>query len=263
MKISPFLIASLFLALVAAAFVVLPLAALAANSTLSGFVSSISSPAVQLTVYFTMLAGGIAALVSLVVGVPAAYYLAKTPDLLSTRLLGSILELPIMIPHFVVGIALLLFAPFIFQTFEGVVAVMVFVGMGYTIKAAESAFLAIDPSYEKIAWTLGASRTKTFFRVLLPISARASLGGALLTWSRGISEMGAFLVLAYFVYPVPPILGSPTNPMSIYAYQVYQLEGVRGAASVSLVYVAISLIIFLLMKYVQNWREISIAAKPR
>jgi len=259
--LSFFNLVTLCITLIAVAFVVLPLAALASNSSIAGIVSSLLNPAVELTVYFTMLAGGTSALICLGVGVPAGYYLARTTGHWSTRLLASILELPIMIPHFVVGIALLLFAPFIFQTFLGVVAVMVFVGLSYTVKASESAFLAIDLEYERAARTLGAGQARAFFTILLPMSARAVIGGALLSWARGISEMGAFLVLAYFVYPFPPLVPSATNPMSIYAYQVYQLEGVRGAASVSLVYVLVSLAIFVIMKYLQDWREISISTK--
>ena len=242
---------------VAALFVILPLLSMGAYTTLPELLSTIGSPAVDLSIYFTMLAGGMASLICVILGAPAGYYLARTSGF-STKALGSVLELPIMIPHFVVGIALLLFAPFIFQTIAGVIAVMVFVGLGYTVKAAESSFAEIGDGYEKIAHTLGAGPLRAFFTVVLPMSARSIAGGALLSWARGISEMGAFLVLAYFVYPVAPLVPAATNPMSIYAYQVYQIYGVRGAASVSIVYVLVSLVIFVATKYMYRWRDLMV-----
>lgn len=237
-------------------FVILPLLSMGSYTTVPELLSTLVSPAVDLSIYLTMLAGGIASLVCVALGAPAGYYLARTGGLFSTKVLGSVLELPIMIPHFVVGIALLLFAPFLFQTLTGVIAVMVFVGLSYTVKAAESSFAELGEGYEKVAQTLGAGPMRAFFTVVLPMSARSIAGGALLSWARGISEMGAFLVLAYFVYPLAPLVPAATNPMSIYAYQVYQLYGVRGAASVSVVYVLVSMAVFLGAKYAHRWREL-------
>jgi molybdate/tungstate transport system permease protein len=253
------IIVMLAIALVASLFVILPLVSLVSYATLAGLTSAFSDPAVQLSMYLTMVAGGMASAISVVLGVPAGYVLARTSGFPS-KLLSSILELPIMIPHFVVGIALLLFAPFVFQSLLGVVAVMVFVGFSYTVKAAESSFVEMGAGFERAALTLGASPFRAFRSVSLPLSARSIAGGALLSWARGIGEMGAFLVLAYYVYPVFPLLPTATNPMSIYAYQVYQLEGIRGAASVSLVYISVSLAIFLVTKYVHHWKDLLITS---
>ena len=250
-----FRVVMLAIAILAALFIVLPLLSMGWYTTFGDLASTFTNPAVDLSIYLTMLSGGLAALVCVLIGVPAGYYLARTSGL-ATKLLGSVLELPIMIPHFVVGIALLLFAPFIFQSLIGVVAVMVFVGLSYTVKAAESSFVELGDGYEKAAQTLGSSPMKAFFSVVFPMSARQIAGGALLSWARGISEMGAFLVLAYFVSPISPILPAATNPMSIYAYQVYQLYGVRGAATVSIVYVLVAMAVFVAAKYANGWKEI-------
>lgn len=171
-----------------------------------------------------------------------------------------------MIPHLVVGIALLLlFEPSsvlgqwtqslgipIFDAIWGVVLVMVYVGASYVVLASQLAFRAVDPEVLETARSLGATPGEAFATVTLPQSARGIVTGALLMWARGVSEVGGFLILAYAVYPSPPWFGPVTNTASVYIYNLYGISGLPGAAAASCLLVLVALAIFLAVRLLDH-----------
>ena len=64
------------------------------------------------------------------------------------------------------------------------------------IRAAKAGFQSVDVQLEQIAYTLGASRLRTFARVTLPLALPAVLGGVVLCWARALSEFGATMMFA-------------------------------------------------------------------
>ena len=159
-----------------------------------------------------------------VVGTPAAWLLA-TRSFPGRRLALTLVELPLVVPPAVAGIALLaalgpqgLLGPvlddagitLVLQT-SGVVVALAFVASPFYIRQAIAAFENVDRDLLDTSRTLGASEARTFLRVAIPV-ARPSLGaGAALAWGRALGEFGATLMFAGSFRGV-----TQTAPLAIY-----------------------------------------------
>ncbi len=247
------------------ALFVLPLVALFLVTPLSSLEAAFASPEVWTSLGFTAYASLVALAISLVLGVPLGYVLARH-SFRGRAVVESLVNLPIVLPHLVVGLALLaLFAPNsplggflvglgfpVVGTIAGVIAVMVYVSAPYTVLASELAFRALDPKLSETARCLGATPRRVLTTVSLPLASRGILTGALLTWARSVSEIGGFLILAYLVYPSGIYQGPVTNPISVYVYNLYQAGFVSSATAVAAVLVLIAFAIFLSVRLVER-----------
>jgi molybdate/tungstate transport system permease protein len=209
---------------------------------------------------FTLLASAMAVGLGLVTGVPLGYVLARY-RFPGRGILESIVTIPVVVPHLVVGIGLLLlFAPNgpigaftaslgipIFDAVWGVVLVMLYVGGSYVVLTSQLAFRSVDEEVLEAARSLGAGPGEAFATVTLPAAARGILTGALLMWARGVSEVGGFLILAYAVYPSPPWNGPVTNAASVWIYTYWGIDP-AAAAGASALLVLVALAIFLLVR---------------
>lgn len=156
--------------------------------------------------------------ISLLFGIPLAFILARY-TFTSKSLVEAAVDLPLVIPHSVAGIAVLVayssrstvgsllshLGVTIEDTFWGIVAAMTFVSATILINAARDGFQAVDREYEHVARTLGAPLHRVFFSIYLPLSFKPILSGAIMTWARAMSEVGAILIVAYFP-KIAPIL---------------------------------------------------------
>ncbi|PYC80874.1 molybdate ABC transporter permease subunit [Streptomyces tateyamensis] len=148
--------------------------------------------------------------VSLVLGVPLAWLLART-RFPGQRLVRALVTLPLVLPPVVGGVALLLvlgrngivgrwldsaFGLTLPFTTAGVVVAEAFVAMPFLVISVEGALRAADPRYEEAAATLGASRLTAFRRVTLPLVAPGVAAGAVLAWARALGEFGATITFA-------------------------------------------------------------------
>ncbi len=141
---------------------------------------------------------------------PIAYLLARR-DFPGRALLAAILDLPLLIPHPVAGIALLLLLGResavggaalaiglrIVGTPLGIIAAMLFVSAPLFVSGAREAFAKVDPRYEGVARTLGDSPWRAFRRVTLPLAGRGLLAAGVVMWARAVSEFGAIVILTY------------------------------------------------------------------
>jgi len=198
--------------------------------------------AIVLTVVTASAATGIA----LLLGIPTAYALARS-RFRGSRLLRGLLDLPVVIPHPVAGIALLLFlgrhsaigGPLAALGLEfvshipGIVAGMLFVSAPLVISGAREAFASVDPQLERVARTLGDTPWQAFRRVTLPLSARGILAGALLGWGRSVSEFGAIVILTYH----PKVA-------SILIYDRFTLYGLPAAVPAAVLLLIVALAVF-------------------
>jgi len=172
----------------------------------------------------------------LVLGVPLAYGMARL-DFRGKDLIDSLIDLPILIPQSVAGLALMVvFGPKtpVGEFFEtrfhlsvsgsalGIIACQVFVSSPFLIRAALNAFGQMDRRLENASRTLGASALATFFRVSIPLSAPAIFDGCILTWARAVSETGSLMVVAYR----PLTVGT----LSFDTFTQYGLEEARPVA---------------------------------
>ncbi len=252
----------------------LPIVALFAFVPPGSILRAAADPGVVVSLSFTLLASALALVLSVLLGVPLGYVLARR-RFRGKAFLESFVTLPIVLPHLIAGLALLLlFAPDspvgaiaarvglpVFDTIWGVVLVMVYVSASYTVLASASAFRAVDEDLVEVARSLGATPQEAFATVTLPIALRGIAAGAILTWARSVSEIGGFLILAYTVYPMPPYLGPTTAPVSVYIYNLYQFDP-PGATAVAALLVLVAFALFLVVRLGER-RFFPVAFGPR
>ena len=161
----------------------------------------------------------LATLFTLITGVPLAYLLSRV-QFKGRGFIDSLIDLPILIPHNAAGIALLflfsprstlggvfnLFGVSFVDTIAGIVLAMILVSAPYMVRSAQDAFDAINQDMEDAASNLGASPSRVFFDISLPLAGRGIISGCMLTWARAVSEFGAVMVLAYYPKTAPVLL---------------------------------------------------------
>jgi molybdate transport system permease protein len=197
-------------ALIGLAFLLVPLIALVVRTDWHGLPDRLSSPAVWQALKLSLLCATAATALSLVLGVPLAWLLARV-DFPGRGLVRALVTLPLVLPPVVGGVALLmalgrngvvgrwldswfgLTLPF---TTAGVVVAETFVAMPFLVISVEGTLRAADPRYEEAATTLGASRFTAFRRVTLPLIAPGVAAGAVLAWARALGEFGATITFA-------------------------------------------------------------------
>jgi molybdate transport system permease protein len=241
-------------ALVAVAFLVLPLAGLIFRAPWGQLWSILrstdASEALRLSLWTSTLATGI----SLVIGVPLAWVLARTV-FPGQRLLRALVTLPLVLPPVVGGVALLLafgrngyLGRYLDQWFGitipfspiAVVMAETFVAMPFLIVTVEGALRSADQGFEEAAATLGAARMTVFRRVTLPMVAPSLGAGAVLCWARALGEFGATITFAGS-FPGR----TETMPIAVY----YALETDPDAAIVlSLVLLLVSVIVLVTLR---------------
>jgi len=182
----------------------------------------------------------------LLLGIPLAYVLARW-NFPGKHIVQGLVDLPVMIPHTAMGVALLMIYGRKFLlgsmfekigisfigTESGISLAMAYVSMPYLINAARDGFLAVDPKLEKVARTLGASPWQTFFRITLPLARQTIVSGAIMMWARGISEFGAVVILAYHPMVAPVLI-----------WERFASYGLKYARPVSVLLILICLCIF-------------------
>lgn len=177
-------------------------------------------------------------LISLFFGVPLGYVLARK-EFKGKSFVQAVVDVPIVIPHSVVGIMLLVtFSNRILDSYLGIIMAMLFVSAPFTINAARDGFLAVDEKLEHVARTLGASKLKAFFTVSLPLALPSIFSGAIMTWARAISEVGAILIVAY--YP---------KTAQVLVMEYFNNYGLRASRPISVILVLLSLSIFIVLRW--------------
>ena len=239
------------------AFIFLPLLEMVTSPSWQDMKEAILDPDVRDAIWLSIYASGWAALISLVVGTPLAYILSRG-DFRGKKLLESAIDLPIMIPHPVIGIALLsltgtgkpigqllqwLGVTLMGTTF-GLVTVLTFVGLPFHINAAKNSFSGVPARLEKVSRSLGSGPSAAFFRVTLPLAWRGILTGMIMCLARAISEFGAVVIVAY--HPM-------TAPVMI--YERFTAYGLKYSQPVAVWLILVSLLLFALLRIVAGGRK--------
>lgn len=190
--------------------------------------------------------------VAFLFSIPFAYFVVRY-DFPFKNLLESIIDIPMVMPHTVAGIALLtVLSPKsgvgawlkangieVLGTEIAVVIAMLFVSLPLMFNAAKDAFKWIPIRLENVSRSLGASHFKTFIYITFPLAWRDILSGMIITWARAISEFGAVIILAYHPMIAPTLI-----------YERYTTYGMTFAVPVTVILLMISLTIFLLLKMI-------------
>jgi molybdate transport system permease protein len=187
----------------------------------------------------------IALAIIVVVGTPAAYLLA-TRRFRGRAVAITLVELPLVLPPAVAGIALLAaIGPSLTFTTTAVVVALTFVAAPFYIRQAQAAFAAVDRSWLEASRTLGSSEARTFARVAIPTAAPGLVAGGALALGRALGEFGATLMFAGSLQGV-----TQTAPLAI--YQRFSTD-FDSALALSAVLVAVSGAILLTAKLFGGW----------
>nr|WP_239132485.1 ABC transporter permease [Actinoplanes durhamensis] len=191
-------------------FLVLPLFGLLWRAPWSTLPERLTEPGILAALRLSLLTATLATAVSLVLGVPLAWLLART-EFPGRRFVRALVTVPLVLPPVVGGVALLLvfgrrgllggwldatFGVSLPFTTAGVVAAEAFVAMPFLVISVEGALRGADARYEEAASTLGATRWTAFRRVTLPLIAPGVAAGAVLCWARALGEFGATITFA-------------------------------------------------------------------
>lgn len=237
-------------ALVMIALLVLPVGALVVRGGSDGVRQLFVDAELQHALVLTAVAATSATVVSVFLGTPLAYMLARG-RMPAGGLVGALVELPLLIPHPVAGIALLLtfgraspagsalarLGLGIVGSPLGIGLAMLFVSAPLYVSAAREAMARVDARYEDVARTLGDSPWQAARRVTLPLAARGLYAAAVVMWARAISEFGAIVILTY-------------NPKvaSVLSYDRFTAFGLDAALPVAAVLVLLALIPVLVLR---------------
>jgi molybdate transport system permease protein len=241
-------------ALVATAFLVVPLAGLVLRAPWGDAWSILHGSDATQALQLSLWTSTVATAISLLVGVPLAWVLART-DFPGLRLLRALVTLPLVLPPVVGGVALLLafgrngfLGRYLDQWFgitipfspTAVIMAETFVAMPFLVVTVEGALRSADRGFEEAAATLGAQRMTVFRRVTVPLVAPSLGAGAVLCWARALGEFGATITFAGS-FPGR----TQTMPIAVY----YALETDPDAAILlSLVLLLVSVVVLVTLR---------------
>lgn len=257
-RISPFALLAGALAFVVLAFLALPMIALVTAVPPRDLPPLLTSPAALDAIWVSLQTNLIANALILALGTPASYLLARR-DFRGKSAVLTLIELPLILPPAVAGIALLaafgssgliggalgdrgIAIPF---TTIAVVLAVSFVAAPFYLRAAISAFAAIDRSALEAARDLGASEGLVFRRIALPMAADGLRTGWALAFARGAGEFGATLIFAGSVARV-----TQTLPLAVYAELGVSLD---AAIAIGILLLALSGAVLVVAKLPASW----------
>jgi NifC-like ABC-type porter len=241
-------------ALLAIAFLLMPLIGILARTSWGDLGAHLTTPGVTEALRLSLLVSFWALGLSLLLGVPLAWLLARV-DFPGKALVRSLVLLPMVLPPTVGGVALLLgfgrrglLGPWLENTFgitlpfhtSGAVIAATFVAMPFLVISLEGALGGLRPSYEETAASLGASPVRVFRTVTLPMVAPGLIAGAALTWARALGEFGATIT---FAGNLPGT--TQTLPLQVYLLLQDQPE---AATSLSLLLLAIAMAVLIALR---------------
>lgn len=250
------------------AFLAAPVVALFTRTRWPELVSGLAHPLVWPALQLSLVTTALSLVLVLLLGTPLAWTFAQGRGGRLSHAVETMVQLPIVIPPAVAGVALLLafgrrglLAGWLYPqgsslsfTTAAVVMAEVFVSAPFYVQAATSAFRRIDPTLVTVARTLGTRPLGVFFRLALPLAAPGLLAGAAMSWARSLGEFGATLMFAGNLQG-----RTQTLPLAVYTALESDLR-VAQALSIVLVVVAFSLL--LLVRAFSRRAEATLAPAP-
>ncbi|HEY9768968.1 MAG TPA: sulfate ABC transporter permease subunit CysT [Coleofasciculaceae cyanobacterium] len=240
----------------------LPLAALITKSLSLGmgeFWQTATDP-VALSAYevtfVTALAAGI---INGVMGTLVAWILVRY-QFPGKKIVDGAIDIPFALPTSVAGLVLAtiysnngwigqFFEPFgikIAFTRLGVFVAMLFISLPFIVRTLQPVLLELEPEIEQAAWSLGASDSQTFWRVILPPLIPPILTGMALGFSRAVGEYGSVVLIASSI-PFKDLIAP------VLVFQKLEQYDYAGATVIGTVLLLVSLILLLLINLLQQW----------
>ena len=235
--------------------VLIPLAAVVWTSLgegFGGFLRSISNPQAIAALKLTFGVSLVVVVVNIVTGTLIAWVLVRD-SFRGKGLVNSLIDLPFALPTVVAGLTLLsLYGPKsplglnIAYTKAAIAMALLFVTLPFVVRAVQPVLAEIDREMEEAAHSLGASPFTTFRRVIFPNLLPAVLSGAALSFARSVGEFGSIVLIS-------GNLPYKTEVASVYIFNQIQIDNVSGAAAVSVLLLALSLLILIGLNALNRW----------
>src|SRR5262245_10737011 len=235
------------------AFLLLPLVALVLRIPLAQLLANLANPEVAQAISLSMITTALTVLLTLLFGTPVAYLLARRRFRGHTAL-DTLIDLPMVLPPSVAGIALLvafgrrgLLGQYLSVvgielafTTTAVVLAQLFVAAPFYIKSAAAGFAGVDRELEQAAALDGAGTLQVGRYATVPLAWTSLLGGAVMTWARALGEFGATIIFAgNFV--------GRTQTMPLAIYQGFEQE-LSLALTLSVILLAVSFAVLFIVK---------------
>lgn len=225
-----------------ALFLGLPVATLVARSLAEGALrDALVSEAVLTALALSLATTAVSLVLTVMIGLPLAFVLARRA-FRGKWLVEAIVDLPIVLPPSVAGLALLLVfgrrgllsAPFEILGVEvpfttiAVILAQTFVAAPFFVRSARTGLAGVDRDLEDAARVDGASELQLFRRITIPLAAGALAAGLVMSWARALGEFGATIMFAGNIEG-----RTQTLPLVVYTeFQGGDLEASIAAAAI-------------------------------
>jgi len=252
-----FSLTMLFLGGLVLLFILAPLLSIFFHTTFPSVSEALNDSEVTGSIALTLWTAMLGTIVLSFGAIPLAYMLARRQFPLK-NLVQGIIDLPVVIPHSAAGIAILgvisrdsiIGKSASFFGFElvghpaGIIIAMAFVSVPFLINSARDGFAEVPERIEKAALSLGASPSKVFFTISLPLAWRSIVSGLILMFARGMSEFGAVVIIAYHPMITPVLI-----------YERFGAFGLNYARPVAAIFIVVSLFFFVLLRMMVKERN--------
>jgi molybdate transport system permease protein len=247
-------------------FLTMPVVAIFVASSPGDLIASLGEPGALDALWLSLRTTAAAITIILLVGTPAAYLLA-TRSFRGKAVVVTLIELPLVLPPAVAGIALLAaVGPSgilggaieaagieLSLTTAGVVVALTFVASPFYVRQAMASFAAVDRTLLDASRTLGASEAHGFLRVMIPVAMPGLAAGTALALGRALGEFGATLMFAGSFQGI-----TQTVPLAIYDRFSTDFD---SALALSAVLVAVSAAILLSVKLIRGGEVLDVAPR--
>ncbi|MBN2682713.1 MAG: ABC transporter permease [Bacteroidales bacterium] len=238
-------------------FIVAPLTGIFLETSGTEFFETAKDKEVRSSIILTLTTSLFGTLAFSIAAIPLAYLMAKK-EFFGKKIVQGIIDLPIVIPHSAAGIAILGFISrdsalgTVADNFGlnlighpiGISLAMAFVSVPFLLNAARNGFEAVPDRLEKAALNLGASPTRVFFSISLPLAWRSIVSGFVLMFARGMSEFGAVVIIAYHPMITPVMI-----------FERFNAFGLEYAQPIAAVFICVSLLFFIAIRLLSEKKQ--------
>ena len=246
----------LCLSILGGSYVVLIVAMVCADvffTTPDHLLHTLNDPETRFSINLTMISCTVTAILSLWVGVPMGYLLART-QFWGKTLVDTLLDIPIVLPPLILGLSLLILFN---QTWPGVwfqeniaqinfripavILAQFSISAAFAVRTMRITFEQISPRTEMVALTLGCTRAQAFWRVVLPEAWRGVITAGTLAWARSLGEFGPIMI---FAGATP----NRTEVLSTTVWLRFNSADLPGAVAVSLFMIVVGVVVLILTR---------------
>src|SRR5512138_1530963 len=242
------------------ALLALPVLALLWRAGTTGMLMFIAQPSAVAALRLSLVTSTLSMLIAIATGTPLAFVLARR-RFTGKTFLELVIDLPIVLPPSVAGIALLiafgrqgvfgtwlsLFGISLPFTTTAVILAQTFVSAPLFVRAARIGFAQIEHQLVEAAYVEGSNEWQLFRFLMFPLAGRAVLSGAILAWTRAIGEFGATILFAGNLEGI-----TQTMPLAIYLGLERSLN---VALALSTLLVVVSFVLLLVTRRLESHKE--------